>query len=508
MHPYVHAERSPDKPAIIMAGSGEQRTYRELDERSNRIAHLFRSLGLQDGQAIAILMENHLSFFDICWAAQRSGLYYTCISQKLSADEAAYICADSNAQILVASPATLPLAQAIVARRPDVRLFVAGGTTAELHDLQKAADRFPALPIVDESNGTEMLYSSGTTGRPKGIKPERPMGPLAQETGLTKIGRENYHMNGNCIYLSPAPLYHAAPLRWCMTVHRLGGTTIIMERFDAEETLKLIELHRVTHAQFVPTHFVRLLKLPEEIRSRYDVSSLRSIVHAAAPCPVPVKQDMIRWWGPIIHEYYAGTESNGYTAITSEEWLERPGSVGRSLWGEVKICDDDDNVLPPSSEGLIYFANGPKFFYHNDPEKTKEATNRHGWTTLGDIGWLDEGGYLYLTDRKTFMIISGGVNIYPQEIENMLITHPKITDVAVIGAPDEDLGEKVVAVIQPACWEEAGDELAEEIIAYARNHLSHVKAPRKIDFIQEMPRLPTGKLPKRLIRDPYWKQPA
>ncbi len=311
------------------------------------------------------------------------------------------------------------------------------------------------------------------------------------------------------IYLSPAPLYHAAPLRWTMAVQQLGGTVIVMERFDAELALKYVEQYHVTHAQWVPTHFVRMLKLPTEVREGYDMSSLKAVWHAAAPCPIPVKEEIIAWWGPIVHEYYAGTEGNGFTAINSVEWLQHKGSVGKGLTAEVKICDEDGNALPPRTEGAVYFAGGGAFEYHNDPAKTAESYNRHGWSTLGDVGWLDEEGYLYLTDRKSFMIISGGVNIYPAEIENLLITHPKVADVAVIGGPHEEMGEEVIAVIQPLDWADAGDDLAADLNAFARANLSHVKAPRRIDFMPELPRHATGKLYKRLIRDAYWgKSPA
>jgi long-chain acyl-CoA synthetase len=350
-----------------------------------------------------------------------------------------------------------------------------------------------------------MLYSSGTTGRPKGVK--RPVTgdtPIDAPNGLAMMGQALYGWTPDSIYLSPAPLYHAAPLGWTMGVLSLGGTVVVMERFDPEEALALVEKHKVTTAQWVPTHFVRMLKLPEDVRTKYDVSSLKQVFHAAAPCPVPVKQQMIEWWGPIISEYYAGTEGNGFTAINSEQWLAHKGSVGRSLNAELKICDEDGNALPPRSEGTVYFAGGGQFEYHNDPKKTAESRNQHGWTTLGDVGWVDEEGYLYLTDRKSFMIISGGVNIYPQEIENLLITHPKVADVAVVGGPHEEMGEEVIAVIQPANWSEAGPDLAAELNAFARANLSHVKTPRKIDFMEELPRHATGKLYKRLIRDAYW----
>ncbi|MFY8193825.1 MAG: AMP-binding protein, partial [Novosphingobium sp.] len=297
--------------------------------------------------------------------------------------------------------------------------------------------------------------------------------------------------------------YHAAPLRWSMTIHRLGGTVVAMEKFDPEHALQLIEQHRVTDSQWVPTHFVRMLKLPDEVRNRYDTSSLKCAIHAAAPCPVPVKQAMIAWWGPVVREYYAGTEGNGFTFVTSEEWLQRPGTVGRAIMGTIRICNEEGDEVARRSEGQVFFEGGSSFSYHNDPDKTRDATNKHGWTSLGDVGWIDEDGYLFLTDRKSFMIISGGVNIYPQEIENLLVTHPKVADVAVIGAPDPDMGERVVAVVQPRDMAEAGPALAAELTEWLGPQLSRVKMPRQIDFRAELPREPTGKLFKRLLRDEY-----
>ncbi|MGE5130254.1 MAG: AMP-binding protein, partial [Sphingomonadaceae bacterium] len=322
-------------------------------------------------------------------------------------------------------------------------------------------------------------------------------------TPLLALARKLYGLGPDSIYLSPAPLYHAAPLRFNMTVMRCGGTSVLMEHFEAEEALALIERHRVTHSQWVPTMFVRMLKLPPDVRARYDLSSLRVAIHAAAPCPVPVKEEMIRWWGPVLYEYYAGTEGNGYVACNSQEWLAHKGTVGRALLGEVRILDDDGAVLPPGETGTIYFANGPAFEYHNDPRKTAVSRSREGWSTLGDVGRLDAEGYLYLTDRKDYMIISGGVNVYPQEVENLLVTHPKVADVAVLGVPNEDLGEEVKAVVQPMDWRDAGPALAAELMAYCRGNLSHIKCPRSIDFEPELPRHPTGKLYKRLLRERY-----
>jgi long-chain acyl-CoA synthetase len=505
-HPSHHARSKPEKPAYIMAASGETVTYGQLEARSNQGAHLFRQLGLAAGDAIALFMDNSARYYEVLWAAQRSGLRFTCISSKLTAGEVEYIVRDSGAKAVITSAGVAPEALKLAALLPDVALFMVDGVQPPYRSFEDARASMPQTPIADETAGSAMLYSSGTTGRPKGVKRAGApaSGPIDAPNGLMMMGMALYGWTPDSIYLSPAPLYHAAPLGWSMAVQALGGTVIVMERFDAEAALAAIETHGVTTAQWVPTHFVRMLKLPEAARNRYDLSSLKSVFHAAAPCPVPVKQAMIEWWGPIVSEYYAGTEGNGFCAINSEEWLQKKGSVGKGLMAEVKICDENGDPLPPRSEGTVYFAGGGEFEYHNDPAKTAESRNRHGWTTLGDVGWLDEDGYLFLTDRKSFMIISGGVNIYPQEIENLIITHPKVADVAVVGGPHDEMGEEVIAVIQPADWAEAGPALAAEIDAFARANLSHVKIPRRIDFMQELPRHATGKLYKRLIRDGYW----
>ena len=505
MHPYMHAEKSPDKPAIIMASTGKTLTYGQLEDLSNQGAQLFRKLGLQTGDGIAIFMDNVELYLPICWAAQRSGLYFTCISSRLTAPEIEYIVADSNSKLFITSSALSSVAEELVDGLPTVEnKFMVGGTIPGYQSWEEASGTMPTAKIADEAAGTDMLYSSGTTGRPKGVR--RPLSgePLdATEPFLLFIGAL-YGLNEDSIYLSPAPLYHAAPLRYNMSVQRLGGTTVVMEHFDAEEALKCIEKYKANSSQWVPTMFVRMLKLPDEVRTKYDVSSMECAIHAAAPCPVDVKHKMIDWWGPVINEYYAGTEGNGICAINAEEWLAHPGSVGKPILGELHIVGEDGNDVPVGEEGTIYFAGGPEFEYHNDPAKTKESQNAKGWSTLGDVGRVDEEGYLYLTDRKAFMIISGGVNIYPQEAENVLIGHPKVMDVAVIGVPNEDFGEEVKAVVQPMEWSDAGPDLAEELMAYAKDNLSAIKCPRSIDFDQELPRHPTGKLYKRLIRDRYW----
>lgn len=496
MHPSIHARVTPDKPAYIMAGSGEIVTYKELEARSNQGAHLLWSLGLRRGDGVALLLENSPRFFEIVWAAQRAGLYYTCISTRLAAPEIAFVLEDSGSKVLIASAA---VDETLAAAVPSLIVFAPGA-----RDFVQERTLFPESPLPSESPGNDMLYSSGTTGRPKGIRPTLPSGTLDQSNPLTDLGRMVYQMDTDTIFLSPAPLYHAAPLRWCMSVQKLGGTVVVMEKFDPVNVLALIEKYRVTHGQFVPTHFIRMLKLPQEVRDRYDVSSLKLVFHAAAPCPVDVKQAMMAWWGPIIHEFYAGTEQNGLTSIGPEEWLARPGSVGRAHWGALKICDESGDPLPPRQVGAIYFADGQGFAYHNDPEKTASTRNKHGWTTLGDVGWVDEDGYLYLTDRQSFMIISGGVNIYPQEIEDAIIAHPKVADVAVIGAPDAEMGEQVVAVVQTLDPDDAGPQLADDIKVFLQGRIGKLKQPRRIDFDPALPRHPNGKLLKRLVRDRYW----
>ena len=498
MHPSAHAARDPRKAAIIMASGGEELGYGTLDARSNQSAHRLRALGLHRGDVVATLFDNGPEVFILGFATQRSGLYSTSISNKLSLADTAYILRDCGASLLVASD-----------RYVEIAREAAGGIPvfgwSEWAALAAAED---TAPIADQSPGTDMLYSSGTTGRPKGVKFPLPEGGIDHRTPLMAMGETIYGMGPEAIYLSTSPLYHAAPLRWAMTVLRLGGTVIVMDRFDAEAALALIEQRRITHGTFVPTHFIRMLKLPADIRDRYDTSSLQAVVHAAAPCPVPVKQAMIDWWGPIVHEYYSGTESCGITAISGSEWLEKPGSVGRAVLGSLRITDDAGNEVPVGQEGNVCFADGPRFEYHNDPQKTRAAYDRNGWATLGDIGRIDQDGFLYLTDRKSFMIISGGVNIYPQEIENCLITHPKVADVAVIGVPDEEMGECVLAVVQPAAGIAADDGLASELRAFARNALGGVKAPRRFDFRDDLPREPTGKLKKRELLDDYRSSPS
>ncbi len=506
MHPSIHARTNLDKPAIIMAASGETITYGELDARSNQVAQLLRARGIKVGDTVALCMENHPWFFCLTWGFQRAGVHYVGISSRLTPPEIAYILEDSGTKMLFGSAylaATLDEVARLAPQVGQLRMDTPGEMSAEA-----AIAAMPTTPVADERAGVDMLYSSGTTGRPKGVKIPLPEDPAIDATNvLVQLAMMAYGINENAIYLSPAPLYHAAPLRWSMTVHKIGGTVVVMEKFDPEAALATIEKYKITDGQFVPTHFVRMLKLPEEVRRKYDVSTLKCAIHAAAPIPIPVKEATIAWWGPVLYEYYAGTEGNGSTFITSQEWLNKKGSVGKALSGILHICDENGDEVPRGTEGQVFFEpsdpNLPSFEYHNDPVKTAESRNKHGWSSLGDVGYMDEDGYLFLTDRKSFMIISGGVNIYPQEIENLLVTHPKVADAAVIGAPDPDMGERVVAVVQPMDMGEATPELAAELTEYLSSQLSRVKMPRQIDFREQLPRELTGKLYKRLLRDEY-----
>jgi len=506
MHIRDFAISHPDKAAVIMANTGETITYKELDERSNQIAQYFRNQGLQVGDHIAFLLENNDKFHALCWAAQRAGLYFTAISSRLSADEAAYIINDCGAELYITSHYKSDIAGTVISQIPNVKTSLMMDGTAEGYgSFEDAIASFPTTPLADECEGADMLYSSGTTGKPKGVKPTEIGTPIDSEDNLYNVLQNIYGFDATVLYLSPAPLYHAAPLRYNMRVQRFGGTVVVMENFDAEEYLRLLQKYKATHSQLVPTMFIRMLKLPHEVRLKYDVSSMKLAIHAAAPCPVDVKRQMFEWWGPILHEYYGGTEGNGYCTTGPEEWLEHPGTVGKAVIGNLHIVGDNGDELPVGETGTIYFSDSKDFVYHNDPKRTAESYNDKGWSTLGDVGYMDEEGYLYLTDRKSFMIISGGVNIYPQEIEDLLISHPKVYDVAVFGVPNDDFGEEVKAVIQPVDMVLAGDDFAQEITEFCKANISRIKCPKTVDFMEELPRHPTGKLYKRLLRDKYWE---
>jgi acyl-CoA synthetase (AMP-forming)/AMP-acid ligase II len=504
MHPGIHAAERGDKAAAIEAASGATQSYAALEGASNRLAQLFRAEGLEAGDHVAILLENSARYLEVTWAALRAGLFVTPINWHLGPLEAGYIIEDCDATALISSARFAGTVEAMLGSLGRLRLRLSiGGGIEGFDNLDEATATHTSTPIADETEGSWMFYSSGTTGQPKGILPTRSGAPLGTGSGFDLLLRGHYGFSDETIYLCPAPLYHAAPAGWSLSTQRIGGTVVVMERFDPEAALAAIERYRVSHVLFVPTHFVRLLKLPAEVRARYDLSSLEVVVHAAAPCPVEVKRQMLAWLGPIIHEFYAGSEGNGFFAIGPEEWLAHPGSVGRPVSGGVHILDEEGTELATGEDGQIWFEAPNRFAYHKDPDKTAAAFNERGWSTLGDIGHLDEEGYLYLTDRVAHMIISGGVNIYPREIEDVLISHPGVADVAVIGLPDEEMGEWVLAVVEPTDPEAADGVLAAELLALCRSRLAGFKCPRRIDFDVDLPRLPTGKLLKRVLIERY-----
>ena len=497
------ARATPDKPAFIMGASGEVVTFAELDAKANQIAQLLRASGIQTGQHIAMMLKNCREFIEVVFGCSRAGVVFTPISTHLKKEETAYIINNCNARLFIASASLASVATEAAEHAPELlRKFIVGGEIAGFEDWQSAVASQPSDEISDQSLGVPMLYSSGTTGKPKGIFRAPQNTDLDAPHPLKLVGAY-YGFSDTTVYLSPAPLYHSAPLFYNTLNMTGGGTSIIMDRFDPEQALALIERYEVTHSQWVPSMFIRMLKLPEGIRERYDVSSMQRAIHAAAPCPIDIKRQMINWWGPVICEYYSSTEGVGFTLIDSEDWLAHPGSVGRPLTGVPKILDDEMKVLPPGEVGQIYFDEIGRFEYFDEPGKTDEAFDTRGWGTVGDMGYLDADGYLYLTDRKNFMIITGGVNVYPAEIEGLLVTHPQIADAAVFGIPNEEYGEEVKAVVQLLHHEEAGDALAGDLILWMKERLSSVKVPKSVDFMEQLPRMDNGKLYKRHLMEAY-----
>ncbi|MGL5442327.1 MAG: acyl-CoA synthetase [[Mycobacterium] stephanolepidis] len=509
MYPGTHAAQFPDKPAVVMAGSGATLTYGQLDEQSQRLARYWYDTGLRKGDHVALLSDNVPEVFVVYWAALRSGLYITSVNHHLAPAEVSYIVNDSGSTALVVAAGVREQAEAILDDIPAVTQRLAfGGEVPGYESYEDALAGAADEPLPSQPAGSDMLYSSGTTGRPKGIKVPLMDRQVDEPNPFAMLFAHLYGFNADTVYLSPAPIYHAAPLRFCGFVQSMGGTAVVMERFDADDALAAIEKHRITHSQWVPTMFVRMLKLPKETREQHDTSSLKVAIHAAAPCPVEVKHSMIDWWGPILYEYYSSTEGNGVTFIDCENWLKRPGSVGSPALGVLHICDEEGAELPTGEAGLVYFEREERpFTYHNDDEKTRSACHpeHDTWTTTGDIGYVDDDGFLFLTDRKAFMIISGGVNIYPQEIENSLALHPQVLDVAVIGVPDAEMGEAVKAVVQPADPSDDQDALAAELTEFLRERIARYKVPRSFDFTNSLPRTPTGKLAKGLLRQKYWE---
>ncbi len=509
MYPGKYAKRHPTRPALVMASTGETLSYGEYETRCNQLAHLLRSHGLQYGDHYAIFMENQIRYIEACGAGERAGLHYTPINSYLKAEELAYIVNNCDAKVLITSSEKADISREALANCPKVELMLVidAADDESLMGHQAAIAEFPNTPIEDESLGSAMIYSSGTTGRPKGIL--RPLADAGTPPGTllpsVVFTSRLWKYREDMVYLSPAPLYHSAPQTAVGNAIRQGATVIIMERFDPKHFLDLVKRYKVTHSMMVPTMFSRILKLSEDVRNSADLSSLEAIVHAAAPCPVPVKEQMISWWGPIIYEFYSATEGLGLTYCTSEQWLAHKGTVGRVLAGELHILDDDGQAVAPGSSGELWFKRADDYEYYKDTEKTKESTSPDGTlSSVGDVGYLDEDGFLYLTDRSTFMIISGGVNIYPQECENLLITHPKVADAAVFGVPNSDLGEEVKAVVQVLPGVAAGGDLETVLIEFCKANLGIQKCPRSVDFVDELPRLPTGKLYKKELRASYW----
>lgn len=508
MYPGTHVATQKDQPAVVMAESGETITFGELDAEANRLARLFHDAGLRPGDHVAFCLENHARFLSIAWGAHYAGLIYTALSSRLTTDEMEYIIENCGAEAFITSTYKREQAVDLVERMPKVKLrLMLDGVADGYESYEDAVAASDPTPLPDRIAGTDMLYSSGTTGRPKGIMPAAKSEPLENFThGVSGMLSTLMGLDATSTYLTPAPLYHAAPLRFSMGAQLLGATVVVMEKFSPEAFVAAIAEHSVTHTQVVPTMFVRMLKLDKALRESYDVSSLKMVVHAAAPCPVPVKEAIIEWLGPVVHEYYAGTEGNGFVYCNSDMWMAHKGTVGMPIGCTVHIVGEDgEDVANVGDEGTIFFEGGGTFEYHGDEAKTAESRHPKGWSTLGDVGRLDEDGFLYLTDRKAYMIISGGVNIYPQEAENVLTVHPKVFDVAVIGVPNEDFGEEVKAIVQVAEGVEAGADLERELIAFCREQLADVKCPRSVDFRDELPRHATGKLYKRLLKDEYWK---
>ena len=503
-HFSIMAKAMPDQRAGILASTGQTYSYAELEASTNRFAHLFRSIGLNRGDSIVLICENHFRFYELTWAAHRAGLYFTPVSWHSTAEEIAYVIDNAEAKAFIASSRFAEVAKkAISLTGQDMTALSVLGEIEGFENAEALAATLPATPISDESSGREMLYTSGTTGKPKGVIYPLTGLPI-DHTAMDDMALHHEGYGPGAVILAPGPLYHASPLMASRAAHRFGGTTLIIDKFDAEKTLEYIETYKVTHMICVPTHFIRLMKLPEDIRRKYDVSSVTCIMHTGAPCPVDVKHAMIEWFGPVIIEIYSGTEQIGGTLIRSQEWLEHPGSIGKAPGGNAHILDEATwEVLPPNEIGVLYFDSGKDFKYHSDDAKTKSLYSPQGWRTYGDIGRMDEDGYIYLTDRKSNMIISGGVNIYPQESENRLITHPKVDDVAVFGIPNAAFGEEVKAVVQLAKGSTPSKAVEEELIAYCKEVLAGFKCPRSIDFQERLPRQDNGKLYKQKLIEMY-----
>lgn len=506
-HPRAWAQTQPDKSALIIADTGESISYAQLVDRADRGAQLIQGLGIGEGDTIALFLENHVRYAELIWAAKNSGVTYVCISSQSSVEDAAYIVENSDAKLLISSRRLSSVARPVAQRcGQGLAYLMLDGAEAPFQSYETLLSEQAPLPLSGRRRGPSMLYSSGTTGRPKGVRVTLPEEPPETPPRRFAMLVNQYGFNADTVLLAPGPLYHAGPGRYMVTVLRAGGTVIGFQRFEPDASLRAIEQYRVTHGLFVPTMFIRMLKLDAAVRAKYDLSSLRCAVHLGAPCPQAVKEQMIEWLGPIVEELYGGTEATGHTFINSAEWLSHRGSVGRPAPGcRIRIVDAQGREVPVGTPGLVTMNNGHRFEYHKDPDKTRAAIDAEGWSSLGDIGYVDAEGYLYLTDRQSHMIISGGVNIYPQEAENLLIAHPAVADVAVIGVPHAEFGEEVKAVVQPKIYPVPNPEaLAAELISHCRWKLSPIKCPRSVDFVEELPRSEAGKLLKRLVKERYW----
>jgi long-chain acyl-CoA synthetase len=504
LRPDDHADRAPDSVAVVAATTGRRISYRTMVDRSRHLANVFRSHGLRPGDHVAIFMTNRPEYFEVVWAARRGGYFYTAISGHLTPGEVRYLLENSEAKALIVSADLADVAAQAARDLPPLALrLVIGADRPGTDDYAATVAKAEIAPAGPELEGQAMLYSSGTTGRPKGIVHAKvDAGRRFGDVSGDILWVNRYGYDSQSVSLAVGPLYHAAPLVSAMSIHRHGGTVAVLPKFDAEETLKAIEKYRVTHVQFVPTMFIRLLRLPEEVRRRYDLSSLRAVAHSAAPCPVEVKRRMIEWFGPVIYEYYSATEAAGHVSIGSAEWLEHPGSVGRVAPGSVAITDESGRELPAGQDGIIWFTRpANRFSYHGDPEKSASMYNGKGWARMGDTGHLDPGGYLFITGRSDDMIISGGVNIYPREIEDLLIEHPAVDDVAVIGVPDDEYGEAVRAVVTLRPGHAASPGLEREIIDWTRARLAHYKCPRSVAFADSLPRSVAGKMMKHRLAE-------
>ena len=508
MYAAEHARTTPDKPAIIMAGSGEVITYADYEARANQAAQLLRGLDLKPLDQIALFMHNTSSYITCKGAAERTGLRYVCVNSHLKVDEVAYIINDSESRVVIAGAELLGVARDLPAMCPNVERWIlseAGDLEAPFESFEELLSAYPQKPIDDERLGVAMLYSSGTTGRPKGISRPLPEGHPRDTLPVYAFTDMIFRLTADMTYLSTAPLYHSAPHSALSGAIRLGVTSVVMERFDPEQFLVLVEKYKITTTQVVPTMLSRIMRLPEEVLAAYDVSTLKTVVHGAAPCPPQLKQAIIDRWGPVMYEYYGATEGHGFCMSDSEEWLARPGTVGKAVLGELVIRDENGNDCPPGKEGVIWFRGATNFYYKGDEERTAAATDENGtMATVEDVGYLDEDGYLYLTDRKTHMIISGGVNIYPQEVEDLILSHPEILDAAVIGVPDQDLGEQVKAVVIRTASEKSDADLEHELIDYCIQRAARFKCPRTVEFVSDLPRTPAGKLQKKALRATYW----